>query len=534
MRFLPLAAALAALAHAQAPQPQLTLQACAPSARGQQFYYFAPNKTLILAANGYCIDILAWGTTPGSEAYSAPCHHEDTDPKHQNQEFAAPLLAAPGAPLVELMSGLALTAAPPLAPGAALTLGSGTPLYLRVASPAHGGTGALVHAASGLCVDAGTALSAYAPASLRACTDDRAGFQTLDLSAAAGGGAGGGAVRLLQPDLQSGAALCLTAADASPAAALEAQPCAAAAPAAPPPPQQAFVLDAAAGRLSAAAGGDVDTLLPPGDARAAWQGLATALAPSAPAGTWRLQGATAAAARLVHAPSGLCLDLGRLPWGHACLDPAQRALPYCDATAALGARVADLLARLSTPEKVALTGANLGSVPGTSSCDTVDPGVPRLGIPPKQWLVETNSMIASQCYGGTCATAFPAALNLAASGNATLWREKGRVMSDEMRALNNLAWHRADGSASFVGLNGFGPDINQPRDPRNGRAGELVSEDPYLTGAPAGRCCCARLPLPPPSPLSPLPPPPLAAQAPTQRRCWRACRMARTAPQCSR
>jgi len=27
-----------------------------------------------------------------------------------------------------------------------------------------------------------------------------------------------------------------------------------------------------------------------------------------------------------------------------------------------------------------------------------------------------------------------------------------------------------------------GPDINQPRDPRNGRAGELVSEDPLLSG----------------------------------------------------
>ena len=25
--------------------------------------------------------------------------------------------------------------------------------------------------------------------------------------------------------------------------------------------------------------------------------------------------------------------------------------------------------------------------------------------------------------------------------------------------------------------------INQPRDPRNGRAGELVSEDPWITGA---------------------------------------------------
>ena len=91
-------------------------------------------------------------------------------------------------------------------------------------------------------------------------------------------------------------------------------------------------------------------------------------------------------------------------------------------------------------------------------------------------------MAASQCYGPRCATVFPSALNLAASGNATLWAEKGRVVSDEMRALNNLAWHRADGGTSYSGLNGFGPDINQPRDPRNGRVGELAGEDPLLTG----------------------------------------------------
>jgi len=131
---------------------------------------------------------------------------------------------------------------------------------------------------------------------------------------------------------------------------------------------------------------------------------------------------------------------------------------------------------------VALTGSGQWRN-GMSSCDTIDPGVPRLGIPPKQWLVETNSMAASQCYGVLCATAFPSALNLAASGNRTLWAEKGRVLSDEMRALNNLAWHRADGAVTQSGLNGFGPDQNFPRDPRNGRQGELVSEDPWLTGA---------------------------------------------------
>jgi beta-D-xylosidase 4 len=53
-----------------------------------------------------------------------------------------------------------------------------------------------------------------------------------------------------------------------------------------------------------------------------------------------------------------------------------------------------------------------------------------------------------------------------------------------MRALNNLQWHRGTGAPTWAGsmqsLSGFGPDINQPRDPRNGRAGELPTEDPTL------------------------------------------------------
>jgi hypothetical protein len=89
-------------------------------------------------------------------------------------------------------------------------------------------------------------------------------------------------------------------------------------------------------------------------------------------------------------------------------------------------------------------------------------GVPRLSIPSHQWLVETNSMIASSCYGNTCATSFPSALNLAASFNSSLWRAKGSVLGTEIRAFNNLAWFRADTqNNTHIGLSGFGPDINQ-------------------------------------------------------------------------
>jgi beta-glucosidase-like glycosyl hydrolase len=134
---------------------------------------------------------------------------------------------------------------------------------------------------------------------------------------------------------------------------------------------------------------------------------------------------------------------------------------------------------VSTPLAYRPDGANSGD-----TCDTIDPGVPRLGVPPLEWLVEANSMAASQCYGDACATLFPSPANLAASFNASVWRAKGEVVGDEMRALSNLGWHRGDGqSGTMLSLSGYGPDINQPRDPRNGRIGELPSEDPLLTGA---------------------------------------------------
>lgn len=53
-----------------------------------------------------------------------------------------------------------------------------------------------------------------------------------------------------------------------------------------------------------------------------------------------------------------------------------------------------------------------------------------------------------------------------------------------MRALNNLNWYRSSSAPySFIGLSGFGPNINIARDPRFGRISELPGEDPFLTGS---------------------------------------------------
>ncbi len=93
-------------------------------------------------------------------------------------------------------------------------------------------------------------------------------------------------------------------------------------------------------------------------------------------------------------------------------------------------------------------------------CNYMDAGVVRLGIPPYMHLVETNTAVASACLSeNKCATEFPGPTGLAASFNRSMWRLKGEVVSTEMRAFNNLNWHRAtnDAPRSLIGLTGFGP-----------------------------------------------------------------------------
>ena len=75
-------------------------------------------------------------------------------------------------------------------------------------------------------------------------------------------------------------------------------------------------------------------------------------------------------------------------------------------------------------------------------------------------------------------------MGMAASFNRSLWRHKGLVLGAEIRAFNNLRWHRDAGGTvtERIGLTGFGPNINIARDPRFGRSSELPGEDPTLSG----------------------------------------------------
>jgi len=141
------------------------------------------------------------------------------------------------------------------------------------------------------------------------------------------------------------------------------------------------------------------------------------------------------------------------------------------------------LSRLTLEEKAGLLSPDSNT--GVSTCNFMDHGVPRLGIPPYMHLVETNTAVASACLGPEkCSVNYPGPTGLGATFNRSLWYMKGEAMGDEIRAFNNLQWYRATGDMpkSLIGLNGYGPNLNIARDPRYGRISELPGEDPFLTG----------------------------------------------------
>ncbi|GAB3515343.1 glycoside hydrolase family 3 C-terminal domain-containing protein [Phytohabitans suffuscus] len=124
----------------------------------------------------------------------------------------------------------------------------------------------------------------------------------------------------------------------------------------------------------------------------------------------------------------------------------------------LGARVADLLGRLSLAEKVALLHQHQAPVP-------------RLGVGPFRTGTEALHGLA---WVGP-ATVFPQALGLASTWDTDLVRAVGAAVGDEVRGF-----HHKD--PARVSLNVWAPVVNPLRDPRWGRNEEGYAEDPWLTG----------------------------------------------------
>ncbi|GAB4830563.1 Probable beta-D-xylosidase 2 [Ancistrocladus abbreviatus] len=141
-----------------------------------------------------------------------------------------------------------------------------------------------------------------------------------------------------------------------------------------------------------------------------------------------------------------------------------RGFRFCQTGLPMAERVQDLITRLTLPEKVKLLGNSAVAVP-------------RLGIQGYEWWSEAlygvSNVGPGTKFGGKFpgATSFPQVITTAASFNASLWEEIGRIVSDEARAMYN---------GGMAGLTYWSPNVNIFRDPRWGRGQETPGEDPLL------------------------------------------------------
>ncbi|KAK4265862.1 hypothetical protein QN277_026856 [Acacia crassicarpa] len=155
---------------------------------------------------------------------------------------------------------------------------------------------------------------------------------------------------------------------------------------------------------------------------------------------------------------------GRVPFACDPKNGLTRSFKFCRTNVPIHVRVQDLIGRLTLPEKIRLVVNNAIAVP-------------RLGIQGYEWWSEALHGVSNvgpgTKFGGAfpAATSFPQVITTAASFNQSLWREIGRVVSDEARAMYN---------GGMAGLTYWSPNVNIFRDPRWGRGQETPGEDPHV------------------------------------------------------
>jgi beta-glucosidase len=159
---------------------------------------------------------------------------------------------------------------------------------------------------------------------------------------------------------------------------------------------------------------------------------------------------------------------------------AEERPPYLDPAQPLEARLDDLSARLTLPEKIALLSTNAAPIE-------------RLAIPAFNGF---NQSLHGVVWTRPTTT-FPVPIAMAATWNPALIQEASSIIADEARAINNL-WPTIEGEerpallgmrvtvnakGEIYGHNGLlyrSPVINLARDPRWGRIWEGFGEDPWL------------------------------------------------------
>lgn len=136
--------------------------------------------------------------------------------------------------------------------------------------------------------------------------------------------------------------------------------------------------------------------------------------------------------------------------------------PICDTSRSIDDRAADIVSRMSTPDKIL-------------ALNTDQAHLSSIGLPPYNWWSEGAHGISHVTYSKT----YPFASNVAlpittsCSFNRSLWRATGNQIGREARAFMN-------GGNAFSTY--WAPVINIVRDPRWGRNIETAGEDPTVSG----------------------------------------------------
>ena len=152
------------------------------------------------------------------------------------------------------------------------------------------------------------------------------------------------------------------------------------------------------------------------------------------------------------------------PWPCAGARGNASAPAWCDEALALDARVAALVAALPPADLVGALTAQPYPTGGSGA----------LGVPPTSWWQEATHGAATRA--AAAATFFPMPSHTAQAFNASLVAAIARAVGAEGRALGNVF-------APAAGWGFWAPNVNPVRDPRWGRAQEVMGEDVTVCAA---------------------------------------------------
>ncbi|MDR0945545.1 MAG: glycoside hydrolase family 3 C-terminal domain-containing protein, partial [Bifidobacteriaceae bacterium] len=188
------------------------------------------------------------------------------------------------------------------------------------------------------------------------------------------------------------------------------------------------------------------------------------------------------------ASAGLCLGIMPTLLASSATATGATVYPYQNTSLSPQVRAADLVSRMTLPEKQAQLAASNPNFGGQA------PAIPRLGVKAYSYWNEalhgvardggtapTSTDTATQALIGI-ATELPTGLGIASSWDTPLVQQEMTVVSDEARAY----WSDPINGNRRYGLTFWSPTVNMDRDPRWGRAEETYGEDPYLTGRTGG------------------------------------------------